>query len=137
MKCIILKYPSDIFKQIVSKLDDEDLGALYSTGDEKLISLLHRSVTRTKYNRQMFSKNNIIESIDIVMGDVDLLPPNIKSIDTLVVIHDDRIKNIPNAVTSLGISCNELTYLDKIPKTVENLTIYKLKLDDDYVFRDG
>lgn len=137
MKCIILKYPSDIFKQIVSKLDDEDLGALYSTGDEKLISLLHRSVTRTKYNRRMFSKNNIIESIDIVMGDVDLLPPNIKSIDTLVVIHDDRIKNIPNAVTSLGISCNELTYLDKIPKTVENLTIYKLKLDDDYVFRDG
>lgn len=137
MKCIILKYPSDIFKQIVSKLDDEDLGAPYSTGDEKLISLLHRSVTRTKYNRQMFSKNNIIESIDIVMGDVDLLPPNIKSIDTLVVIHDDRIKNIPNAVTSLGISCNELTYLDKIPKTVENLTIYKLKLDDDYVFRDG
>lgn len=135
MEWVISKFPPEIFKQIALDLEDEDLGALYSTGDRNIISLLYKSVTHTKYNRRMFS--NVVESIDVVMGDIDILPPNIKSIETFIVTNDNCIKTIPNTVTSLGISCDELVYLDYIPKTIENLIIYKLKLYDDYVFRDG
>lgn len=137
MECIISRYPPEIFKQIALDLEDEDLGALYLTGDSKIIGLLSRSITRTKYKRDMFADFQSIETIDTVIGNGKSLPPSLKVIYNFIPMVDNCMDVIPKSVTYLGITCDDITNLDQIPNHIETLNVDSIELDDDYTFRNG
>lgn len=131
--------PSDIFKDIVACLEDEDLGALYLTGDTVVIRSLRTCITKTQYRREMFIDFPNITTIENVWGDGKLLPPNLTTISTFVPFDDNCMDAIPSSVTSLGTSCdNGTAFLDSIPKTVTTLKLTELIVGTDkYTFSDN
>lgn len=123
--------PADIFKDITPFLDDEDLGALYLTTNNAIMSLLRASITRLQYRRDVFADLPTIKTINHVWGDGKSLPPNLNTIATFVQLGDD-MSVFPLSLTRLGISCEDGTaILNSIPKTVTHLVIDKLYVDVD------
>lgn len=137
MECVLSRYPSDIFKQIVSKLEDENLGLLYLTGDTQLMKILKYSVSQIKYMKPLFNEFPSIEMIDTVTGNGNPLPPSLKQINNFIIMEENCMKVILKSVIRLGLSCENVEDLDGIPETVETLVVDDLTLYDNYTFRNG
>lgn len=138
MSTKVYDIPPDIFKDIALFLEDEDLGALYCTGNTRAISLLRFSTTGLKYRRAMFADFPSIKTIENVCGDGNPLPPNLTSLTTFIPFDDDCMSVIPASVTKLGTSCeNGVEFLNTIPKTVTDLTLTELRMDSWYTFPDN